>query len=350
VPGTDGLAVTGLTAQAGSFAVGPVDLAAPAGQVLVLLGPSGAGKTVLLDTIAGLRPARAGQIRLGGADITAMPPEERRIGVVFQDAALFPHLPVRENAAFGLRASRHMSRAAAEGIDALLDRLGISHLAARSPRTLSGGERQRVALARALAINPALLLLDEPLSALDQPSREDLRALLQHVLAGLDIPAVHVTHDRDEALAVGDGLAIIAAGQLRQAGPTAAVTAMPADPDVARLLGWSPLGRGTAAAGIVRAGLLAFAHEAPDGPVDIYYRPEEVVISPPGGAPVRGASVTGQVTQLVLTRPLARVSVASEPAVTALLLHRELSAAGLRPGMAVDAVLPESGFRVFPAR
>jgi ABC-type sulfate/molybdate transport systems ATPase subunit len=327
-----------------------VDLVVPAGQVLVLLGPSGAGKTVLLDTIAGLRTARAGQIRLGGTDITAMPPERRRIGVVFQDAALFPHLPVRENVAFGLRASRPISPTAAAGIDALLDRLGISHLAARSPRTLSGGERQRVALARALAINPALLLLDEPLSALDQPSREELRSLLQHVLAGLDIPAVHVTHDRDEALAVGDDLAIIAAGQLRQAGPAAVVTAAPADPDVARLLGWSLLGRGTAAAGIVRAGLLAVAHAAPDGPVDIYYRPEDVVIGPQGAEPARGARLTGQVTQLVLTRPLVRVSVASEPAVTALLLHRELSATGLRPGMTVDAVLPESGFRVFPAR
>jgi ABC-type Fe3+/spermidine/putrescine transport system ATPase subunit len=327
-----------------------VDLVVPAGQVLVLLGPSGAGKTVLLDTIAGLRSARAGQIRLGGADITAMPPERRRIGVVFQDAALFPHLSVRENVAFGLRASRQVGPTAGAGIDALLDRLGISHLAARSPRTLSGGERQRVALARALAINPALLLLDEPLSALDQPSREELRSLLQHVLAGLDIPAVHVTHDRDEALAVGDDLAIIAAGQLRQAGPAAVVTAAPADPDVARLLGWSLLGRGTAAAGIVRAGPLAFAHAAPDGPVDIYYRPEDVVIGPPGDAPARGASLTGQVTQLVLTRPLARVSVASEPAVTALLLHRELSATGLRPGMTVDAVLPESGIRVFRAR
>jgi ABC-type Fe3+/spermidine/putrescine transport system ATPase subunit len=350
VPGSDGLAVTGLTAQAGGFGVGPVDFAVPAGQVLVLLGPSGAGKTVLLDTIAGLRAARAGQIRLAGADVTAMPPERRRIGVVFQDAALFPHLPVRENIAFGLRASRLASRTAADGIDPLLHRLGIYHLAARSPRTLSGGERQRVALARALAINPALLLLDEPLSALDQPSREDLRALLQQILASLDIPAIHVTHDRDEALAVGDSIAIIAAGQLRQAGPASVVTAAPADPDVARLLGWSLLGRGTATAGVVRAGSLAFGHPAPDGPVDIYYRPEEVLLGPARRGTAPGASLTGQVTQLVLTRPLARVSVDSDPAVTVLMLHRDLGALGLRPGVAVGAVVPESGILVFAAR
>ncbi len=350
MPGTDGLAVTGLTAQVGSFGVGPVDLAVPAGQVLVLLGPSGAGKTVLLDTIAGLRPARSGHIRLAGADITAMPAERRRIGVVFQDAALFPHLPVRENIAFGLRASRLVSRSAPDGIDPLLHRLGIGHLAARSPRTLSGGERQRVALARALAINPALLLLDEPLSALDQPSREDLRTLLQQVLAGLETPAIHVTHDRDEALAVGDSIAVIVAGQLRQAGPASVVTAAPAEPDVARLLGWSLLGRGTAAAGIVRAGSLAIAHAVPDGPAAIYYRPEEIVLGAAGDGAARGASMTGQVTQLVLTRPLARVSVDCDPAVTALVLHRDLSAFGLRPGTTVGAVVPESGIRVFPAR
>ena len=347
MPGTEGLAVTGLTAQAGGFRVGPVDLSVPAGEVLVLLGPSGAGKTVLLDTIAGLRAAIGGRVWLAGADITAMRPERRRIGVVFQDAALFPHLPVRENIGFGLRVSRTVSRAA-DGIDALLDRLGIAHLAERSPRTLSGGERQRVALARALAINPALLLLDEPLSALDQPSREDLRALLQHVLAGLDIPAVHVTHDRDEALALGDSLAVIAGGQLRQAGPASVVTGAPADQDVARLLGWSLLGRGTARAGIVTAGSLAFAHATPDGPVNLYYRPEEIVLEPPGHSAASGASLSGPVTQLVLTRPLARVSVASDPAVTALVLHRHLSELGLRPGMAVGAVVPEGGTRVFP--
>jgi ABC-type Fe3+/spermidine/putrescine transport system ATPase subunit len=349
VPGTDGLAVTGLTAQAGGFGVGPVDLAVPAGQVLVLLGPSGAGKTVLLDTIAGLRPARAGHIRLAGADITAMPPERRRIGVVFQDAALFPHLPVRENIAFGLRASRPASRTAADGVDPLLHRLGIAHLAARSPRTLSGGERQRVALARALAINPALLLLDEPLSALDQPSREDLRALLQQVLSGLDIPAIHVTHDRDEALVIGDGLAVIVAGKLRQAGPVGVLTAAPADPAVARLLGWSLLGRGTASAGIVQAGTLRLAHAGPDGPVDIYYRPEEVVLGPAGDGARGGGGLTGQVTRVVPTRPLARVSVACDPAVTALALHRDLSALGVRPGFTVGAVLPESGICAFPA-
>ena len=133
-----------------------------------------------------------------------------------------------------------------DGTSDLLRQLGIEHLAGRSPRSLSGGERQRVALARALAIQPRLLLLDEPLSALDQPTREDMRALLQQLLAQLEIPAAHVTHDRDEALSIADDLAVIVSGQLRQTGPAASVAAEPADPDVARQLGWSELGHGTA--------------------------------------------------------------------------------------------------------
>ena len=182
---------------------------------------------MLLETIAGLRPQQAGQVSLAGTDITSLPPERRRIGLVFQDAALFPHLTVRDNIRFGPRARR---AASPDGSDDLLYQLGIEHLADRAPRSLSGGERQRVALARALAIQPGLLLLDEPLSALDQPAREDMRALLQRLLAELAIPAAHVTHDRDEALSVGDDLAVIVGGQLRQTGPAATVAAEPATP------------------------------------------------------------------------------------------------------------------------
>jgi ABC-type sulfate/molybdate transport systems ATPase subunit len=216
VPTADrGLSVSGLSARAGSFTLGPVSVDVPADRVLVVLGPSGAGKTMLLETIAGLRPQQAGQISLAGTDITSLPPERRRIGLVFQDAALFPHLTVKENVQFGPRARR---AASADGSEDLLHQLGIAHLADRSPRSLSGGEQQRVALARALAIQPGLLLLDEPLSALDQPTREDMRTLLQRLLAELAIPAVHVTHDRDEALIIGGDLAVIVGGQLRQTG------------------------------------------------------------------------------------------------------------------------------------
>ena len=346
-----GLTVRGLTADAGSFRLGPVDLAVPPGRVLVVLGPSGAGKTMLLETVAGLRRQHHGQIRLAGADLTGLAPEQRGIGLVFQDAALFPHLSVRENIRFGPRARGLAIDGAAA--DSLLSRLGIGHLAGRSPRTLSGGERQRVALARALATRPGLLLLDEPLSALDQPTREEIRALLQEVLADLDIPAVHVTHDRDEALSIGDDLAVIIGGRLAQAGPAGQVTAAPAGPDAARLLGWSHLGPGTITGpGTVRAGQFIFTGVASPqltGAVQVYYRPEDVLLGsqPEDAAGPRAGGVAAVIAEIVPTRPLARITLACDPPLTALVLHRDLERLRAQPGDPVTAALPRAGILAF---
>jgi ABC-type Fe3+/spermidine/putrescine transport system ATPase subunit len=343
-----GLTVRGLTADAGSFRLGPVDLVVPPGRILVVLGPSGAGKTMLLETISGLRRHRCGQIRLAGTELTGLPPEQRGIGLIFQDAALFPHLSVRENVRFGPRARGRAADTATA--DSLLRRLGIGQLAGRSPRTLSGGERQRVALARALAIRPGLLLLDEPLSALDQPTREEMRTLLQEVLADLDIPAVHVTHDRDEALSIGDDLAIIIGGRLAQAGSADRVTAAPADPDAARLLGWSHLGSGTTAEpGTVRVGQFTFpgvTDPQVTGAVQVYYRPEDVVL---GVATETGPDSAGTtIAEIVPTRPLARITLASNPPLTALILHRDLERLRTQAGDPVTAALPRASVLVFP--
>jgi ABC-type sulfate/molybdate transport systems ATPase subunit len=350
-----GLEVRGLTAKAGAFALGPVDLHVAAGRVLVVLGQSGAGKTMLLETIAGLRPHQSGLIRLAGTEASSLPPERRGIGLVFQDAALFPHLSVRENVLFGPRARGSRGGSA----ESLLRRVGIEHLADRWPRSLSGGERQRVALARALAIEPGLLLLDEPLSALDQPTREEMRALLQEVFSTSDIPAVHVTHDRDEALSIGDDLAVVAGGRIRQSGPAGEVMAAPADADAARLLGWSALGPGVAERGTVRVGQFTFCGAVAGevtGPVDVYYRPEEILLSSGPGAVQDAASlpaatiVTATIAMLVPARPLARIGLASDPPLTALVMHRDLKPLGARPGDQVTAVLPAASFRIFPAK
>jgi ABC-type Fe3+/spermidine/putrescine transport system ATPase subunit len=350
VPTADrGLAVSGLSAQAGSFTLGPVSLHIPPDRVLVVLGPSGAGKTLLLETIAGLRSQQAGQIRLADTDITSLPPERRRIGLVFQDAALFPHLTVKDNVQFGPRAHH---AASPDGTGDLLHQLGIEHLADRSPRWLSGGERQRVALARALAIQPGLLLLDEPLSALDQPTREDMRSLLQQLLAELEIPAAHITHDRDEALSIGDDLAVIVGGQLRQTGPAATVAAEPADPDVARLLGWSELGHGTAGAGTARIGQLAFGDAVAaglHGPVQVFYRPEDIQLSPRTGETPADAGLDAHVERIVHTRPLARVTLDCDPPIAALMLHRDIDRLQLTAGDRVQVSLPPGSLHVFPA-
>jgi ABC-type Fe3+/spermidine/putrescine transport system ATPase subunit len=351
VPTADpGLSITGLAAQAGSFRLGPVSLEIPANRVLAVLGPSGAGKTMLLETIAGFRRQNSGQVSLAGTDITGLPPERRHIGLVFQEAALFPHMSVMENIRFGPRAR---GAAAPDGAAKLMGQLGIQHLADRSPRSLSGGERQRVALARALAIQPGLLLLDEPLSALDQPTREEMRSLLQRLLAELEIPAAHVTHDRDEAVSIGDDLAVIVSGKLRQAGPAAKVAAEPADPDVARLTGWSELGHGVAANGAIHIGQLVLRDAMAvglHGPIQAFYRSEDIQLGPRTPDTAAGASLTAQAEQILRTRPLARITLDCDPPITALMLHRDIDQIRLTTGDLIQVNLPPGSLRIFKAR
>ena len=198
-------------------------------ETCVVLGPSGSGKTLLLETIAGFHE-HTGAVSANGTDITGQPPEERGFGFVFQDYALFPHMTVRKNVEYGTR-YRESSRDA----DALLSELGVSHLAERNPPTLSGGEKQRVALARALAIRPSVLLLDEPLAALDVPTRQSLRDDLADVLA--DVTAVYVTHNRTTARAIADRIVVMQDGQVVQRGTPEDVFERPQSPTVARFTG-----------------------------------------------------------------------------------------------------------------
>jgi putative spermidine/putrescine transport system ATP-binding protein len=204
------------------------DLSVADGETLVVLGPSGSGKSLLLETVAGFHD-HEGRVALAGRDLTDAPPEERGLGFVFQDYALFPHLSVRENVAFGGR--YHDAR----DPDDLLAEFGVVDLADRYPPTLSGGESQRVALARALAVRPDASLLDEPLSALDAPTRQTLRELLADVLA--DETAMYVTHNRTTARAVADRVAVIRGGEIVQTGTPEAVFERPDTPFVARFTG-----------------------------------------------------------------------------------------------------------------
>jgi len=219
-----------------------LDIAIDAGAMLVVFGPSGAGKTTLLRQIAGLdRPARA-RIAVGGevwCDTAAgvwVPPQRRRVGVVFQQPTLFPHLTVGDNIRFGIAGPGRGSGPSPNvaGIAALL---GVEALEKRHPRELSGGQAQRVALARALATGPRLLLLDEPFAALDAPTRARLRRDVRALLHATGTPAILVTHDRGEALAIGDLLAVVVEGRVRQTGAIADVFGRPADAEVAASLG-----------------------------------------------------------------------------------------------------------------
>jgi molybdate transport system ATP-binding protein len=341
------LRVRDLTARAGTFKLGPITIDVPSGRVLVILGPSGSGKTTLLTVIAGLRPSLGGHVHLAGRDLTTLPPESRRIGVVFQDGALFPHLTVRENIRFGPRAARLTNSTVA---DDLLAQTGIAHLASRAPRTLSGGERQRVALARALAIRPQLLLLDEPLSALDQPTREDMRGQLRQLLARQGLPAVHVTHDRDEAFTLADDLAIIADGRICQFGNARDVTSHPADPVAASMLGWTELGRCMQEKDHLRIGdltLQAGETATGPGPVRVYYRPEDVQLHRADQSHSPPANVTARIQRIDWTLPLARITITGPPTINVLCLHREIRQRNLDPGTEVIATFSPDAVRVF---
>jgi ABC-type Fe3+/spermidine/putrescine transport system ATPase subunit len=230
-----GLALEQVALHLGAFRIASVDLAVEPGEVLVLLGPNGAGKSVTLEAIAGFHRLDAGRILLGARDITDMPPERRRISLLFQNFALFPHLSAAGNVALALRAAGLAP--ALPRITELLARFGVAPLADRLPELLSPGEKQRVALARALAGQPELFLFDEPFSALDAPTRAALRDGLKEFLRQAGAPSVFVTHDPVEALALADRLALLRDGAVIQSGAAADVYRAPADRLAARLLG-----------------------------------------------------------------------------------------------------------------
>jgi thiamine transport system ATP-binding protein len=231
------LRLDGVALRAGAFALRDVSLDLPPGSYGVLLGPSGSGKSLLLQAVAGLCALDAGRILVAGREVGALPPEARGVGLVFQRDTLFPHLDVRGNLEFGLRAHGVAPAERQRRVEELVELLGLSEIARRPVATLSGGEGQRVAIARSVAPRPRVLLLDEPLGMVDAHGRRELREVLRRVHRELGLTTLHVTHDRAEALALGDVCAVLIGGALVQAGPSAEVFARPAGPAVARVLG-----------------------------------------------------------------------------------------------------------------
>jgi len=226
-----------LSLNLGSFAVDSLNLKVERGEFFMVVGPSGAGKTLMLEAIAGLRPLSGGKVRIDGRDVTGLPPEKRNIALVYQDYALFPHMSVERNIRWGLRFCKKPDE---ERVNGLIDLFRLRPLLGRSPETLSGGEQQRAALARALAVKPSVLLLDEPLSALDPSFREELRDYLAEInREGLTI--VMVTHDFGEVLSLGNRVAVISGGKLQQWGNARTVFREPANRNVAEFVGMKNL-------------------------------------------------------------------------------------------------------------
>ena len=229
--------LAGLSIDLGEFVLDSFSLSVEEGEFFMVVGPSGAGKTVLLEAIAGLRQPSGGKILVAGRDVTNLPPEKRNVALVYQDYALFPHLSVEENIRWGLRFVPRPDNAHVEGLVRLLR---LEHLLERQPETLSGGEQQRVALARALAVKPSVILLDEPISALDPRFREDLQDYLSRInREGMTI--MMVTHDFNEVLSLGHRVAVIVEGSLQQVGEVKTVFREPANRLVADFVGMKNL-------------------------------------------------------------------------------------------------------------
>ncbi len=235
---TDAIVVRGANKRYGDFAaLDNVDFAVPSGSLTALLGPSGSGKSTLLRAIAGLDQPDTGTITINGRDVTGVPPQRRGIGFVFQHYAAFKHLTVRDNVAFGLKIRRRPKAEIAEKVDNLLEVVGLSGFQTRYPSQLSGGQRQRMALARALAVDPQVLLLDEPFGALDAKVRDDLRTWLRRLHDEVHVTTVLVTHDQAEALDVADRIAVLKDGRIEQVGSPGAVYDAPANAFVMSFLG-----------------------------------------------------------------------------------------------------------------
>ncbi len=235
---TNAITVTGASKRYGDFsALDNVDFVVPAGSLTALLGPSGSGKSTLLRAIAGLDTPDSGTITINGRDVTGVPPQRRGIGFVFQHYAAFKHLTVRDNVAFGLKIRKLPKSEIKDKVDNLLEVVGLAGFQTRYPNQLSGGQRQRMALARALAVDPQVLLLDEPFGALDAKVREDLRAWLRRLHDEVHVTTVLVTHDQSEALDVADRIAVLNKGRIEQVGTPEEVYDSPANPFVMSFLG-----------------------------------------------------------------------------------------------------------------
>ena len=282
--------------EAGRRVVDGVSFEVADGRVAALLGPSGSGKTTVLRLIAGLDRPEGGDVLLDGVSVLGRAPHRRGVGLMFQELALFPHLDVRANVAFGLRMARWARERRDRRVAELLELVGIEALARRRVDAISGGERQRVGLARALAPEPAVLLLDEPLGSLDEARKRELRRELRALLERLETTALLVSHDLRDAQALADDLIVMDEGRVLQAAPLRTVLAEPATPEVASMVGWTRLVDGVLLGGRVEedgvGAVDATTTDGAAGHVLVMAHPSAMAAAPPGDAPDSGARGT----------------------------------------------------------
>lgn len=339
-----------LSVKLPGFAVRNVNLQVAPGEFFALLGPTGAGKTVVLESIAGLLHITAGKVRVAGRDMTRLPPEKRRIGIVYQDYALFPHLTVMDNICYGLRYFNQDTKAARQRIGDLVDLLGIAGIVHRRPLHLSGGEKQRVCLARALSVNPEVLLLDEPLSALDPNFREDIRRLLKNLHGELGITFMMVTHDFNEALCLADRIGVMRQGRMEQIGTTEDVFLRPATPFVAEFVGMKNIFEVALSGQQAVFGGLNFPMAEPGGDKRgvLAIRPEDIVLQREDGFEGGFVRYAGVIEQIVPAGLWHEVSVRCQQALFKTVIDRKtVLSQGYGEGDAVFLGFDKDAARVF---
>ena len=291
-------------------ALNELNLTLAPGELVALLGPSGCGKTTALRLVAGLEEANSGRVVFGGKDVTGLPASKRDVGMVFQAYSLFPHMTAMQNVAFGLTLRHKTADERLRRAGEMLELVGLSGFADRYASQLSGGQQQRVALARALAIEPTVLLLDEPLSALDAKVRSRLRDEIRRVQLEIGITTLFVTHDQEEALAIADRVGVMQSGHLEQLGPPTEIYSRPATPFVAEFVGLTNRLPGEVKNGVVEVRgtrLPLVQPDAPDGPAIALVRPEAVSLATDGA--VSDGPLAGTVIAVAFLGATSRVTV-----------------------------------------
>jgi ABC-type sugar transport system ATPase subunit len=362
--------VEAMSVQAGAFRMGGIDLAVQRGEYFVLLGPPGSGKTVFLESLCGLKRIDVGRISIGGRDVTRCEPRERGIGYVPQDYAVFPHLTVGENIAFGLKTKKEKCAdsdpVAKCAVAKCAEMLAIGHLLERSVAGLSGGERQRVALARALVLEPEVLLLDEPVSALDEATRQDVCAEIRRIQRELGITTIHVSHNLEEALSVADRAGILHGGAFQQIGTLGELMRRPRNLFTARFMRCSNIYTAVADArsGAVGTGAERAEGDTPTtrvrigdtalilpgehrGTVTVIIRPEYVLLARPDDP----SSVAENRVPVLLVRAVdlgntMRVDLSGPFDVTANVTHDLFARLGAEPGQELAVLLPPEKMHV----